>query len=140
MLPAVDVGVFRAAGWRPVDLVYEHQRYGGHGGWVSLHGGRMNPLNYTAQELVAASTVTTFAGTQTRQRMQSGLPPGGGMILSSYDVATDVEECAAVDGYTDFVVDVQAVGTTVAPVTAPRGPRPAGLQITPVVGLGDRCV
>lgn len=138
VLSCVDVALLRAAGWVPVRVVYEHQRYGGHGGWVSLGGGRLNPLQYSAQELSAASAVMAHAGEQTRRRMHADLVAGGGLILSSYDVDTDVQQCRVVEGHTDFVVDVQALGTSIAPVRSFRvsGETPA-LPITPVLRLTD---
>ncbi len=137
MLTATEVGALARAGWRPVELLYEHQRYGGHGGYVATGGsGRLNPLAYASGEIVAASTVATFATAESRRRLSVGLGAGAGLLLHSVEIDTDVAECRLVESQTDLVVDVEAVATSIVPVATftVRRERPA-LQVTPVVRL-----
>lgn len=137
MLTAVEVGALARAGWRPADLLYEHQRYGGHGGYVATgDGGRFNPLSYVNGEVAGASTVVAFATSETRRRLHAGVTAGSGLVLHSVEVSTDAEGCTVISGHTDVLADVEAVATSIVPVATftVRRERPA-LQVTPVVGL-----
>lgn len=135
-LSAVDVGVLQAAGWRPVALLYELQRYGGHAGYIGPGGGRFDPLNYGSGEIEAGSVVSGLAGRETRSRLEARLPAGGGMVLDSYRAELERDECILFEGSSDLVVDVEAIGTSIEriPDFRVRLPRPA-LDITPVVRL-----
>ena len=137
MLSAIEVATLARAGWRPLEMLYEHQRYGGHGGYVGIGGGgRFNPLTYATGEIAAASTVATFAGSETRRRLATGLGAGAGLLLHSYRLETDVEACRLVGGQTDLLVDVEAIATSIValkPLTV-RREAPA-IDVTPVVRL-----
>lgn len=137
MLTATEIGALARAGWRPVELLYEHQRYGGHGGYVwTGRGNRMNPLNTGAGEVVAGSTVAAFATAETRRRLATGLGAGAGLLLHSVELETDVEACRLVDGHTDLVVDVEAIATSIVVETTftVRRERPT-LHVPAVVRL-----
>ncbi len=138
-LSASDVASLARAGWRPVQTLFELQRYGGHGGYLGFGGGRWNPSNYQAAEVPGATTVLEFARSSVRAALNRQLPAGGGMILDRLDARQDHEECAVIQGQSDFVVDVEAIGTAIEPIPSyrVRSARP-GLDITPVMPLNDR--
>lgn len=134
-LSAVDVGVLQEAGWRPVALLYELQRYGGHAGWIGGGGARLNPLSYGSGEVEAGSVVSGLAGRETRARLEARLPAGGGMVLDSYRTEVERDECIVFEGSSDLVVDVEAIGTAIERIPDfRRRPRPA-LDVLPVVRL-----
>jgi uncharacterized protein YbjQ (UPF0145 family) len=138
-LSAAEVAQLAQAGWRPVQLLFELQRYGGHGGYLGFGGGRLNPRNYEAAEVPAATAVLEFGRSSVRQALNRQLPAGGGMILSRLHTDQRHQECTAIDGQSDFVVDVEAIGTSIEPIPSyrVRSGRPP-LDIMPVMPLNDR--
>ena len=141
-LSAAEVAQLARAGWRPVQLLFELQRYGGHGGYLGFGGGRWNPSNYQAAEVPGATTVLEFGRSSVRETLNRQLPVGGGMILDHLNAHQHHEECRAIDGQSDFLVDVEAVGTAIEPIPSYRvgsaaAARPV-LDIMPVVPLNDR--
>jgi hypothetical protein len=138
-MSAAQVGRLDAGGWRPVSLLFELQRFAGHAGYVGFGGGRLNPNNYQVGEVTAATEVLEYGRTRIRQLLNARLPARGGMILDSLTTEVERAECSAIDGQSDFLVDVEAIGTAIEPVPDHR-PRPSrpGLKMTPVLPLNDR--
>ena len=138
-MSAADVGMLHRAGWRPVSLLFELQRFAGHAGYLGFGGGRLNPNNYQVAEVVSATTVLNQARARVRQLLNARLPANGGMILDSLTGEVDRTECTAADGQSDFVVDVEAIGTSIEPTTRYeiRSTR-AKLDIMPVMRLDDK--
>ena len=137
-LSAAEVGLLHKAGWRPAELLIELQRFAGHAGYVGFGGGRLNPNNYQVAEVTSATTVLSDARARVRQLLNARLPARGGMILHCLTGDVERTECTAIDGQSDFVVDVEAVGTSIEPVDPDRirSSRPA-LEIIPVMLLDD---
>ena len=137
-MSAADVGALARSGWRPIGFLFELQRFAGHAGYVGFGGGRLNPNNYQVAEVVSATTVLNHARSRVRQLLNARLPVNGGMILDSLTGEVDRTECTAIDGQSDFVVDVEAVGTSIEPITRYeiRSSR-ATLDILPVMRLDD---
>lgn len=141
-MSAAQVGRLDASGWRPVSLLFELQRFAGHAGYVGFGAGRLNPTNYQTGEVASATTVLEYARARTRQLLNARLPRQGGMILDTFTAELEQQECTAIEGQSDFVVDVEAIGTSIESVPShrrrPAGSARTGLQITPVLPLNDR--
>ena len=137
-MSAAEVGALERGGWRPVHLLYELQRFGNHAGYLGNGGGRLNPMNYQTGEVTAAVAVLEYGRSRVRELLNRRLPAGGGMILDELSGEIDRHECTAIDGQSDFVVDVEAIGTAIEAIGPARPPsaRPA-LDIMPVVRLDD---